>query len=473
MASIDGLISGMGTSDMISQLMKLEAAPQTALKNKVTVQNRAVTAYQSVNSRFSSLLSAARAVTNPDTWGSMKATSSSDAVAVTAKPGSAAGTLSFKVDKLAAAHTVTYNGSVGATTAAVTAADSIVVPLAAGGTANVPLTDKSLAGVVKAINEAAGAAYTATTVQTGPGTFTLQLTAKTTGQASSFGTPPELDAGVLGTGVATTIGIDAKLIVGTDATYEITSATNTFADVLPGVTLTASKIKTDAPVTVTLASDTDSVVGKVQALVDNANVVLNEIASQTKAKTGELAAGPLAGDSAMRKLSQEILSSVSGGAGNLGSLSQVGISVSRDGRLTFDKTKLVDALAADPAKARSYFDSYADVAHPAAAAGFNPGWDVATGLGRRLEAIGAVTSEGVILPTDSPEKAKQGFLTGLIQRRDDQIRGLNDRVTAWDQRLAVRKSNLERQWSGLEVALGKLQSQSSWLSGQLAGMSTS
>ena len=40
MASIDGLITGMSTTDTIAQLMKLEAAPQTALKNKITTANR-------------------------------------------------------------------------------------------------------------------------------------------------------------------------------------------------------------------------------------------------------------------------------------------------------------------------------------------------------------------------------------------------------------------------------------------------
>ena len=34
MASVDGLITGMSTSDTIAQLMKIEAIPQSALKTK-------------------------------------------------------------------------------------------------------------------------------------------------------------------------------------------------------------------------------------------------------------------------------------------------------------------------------------------------------------------------------------------------------------------------------------------------------
>ena len=36
MASVDGLVTGMSTTDTVAQLMQVEALPQTALKNKVT-----------------------------------------------------------------------------------------------------------------------------------------------------------------------------------------------------------------------------------------------------------------------------------------------------------------------------------------------------------------------------------------------------------------------------------------------------
>ena len=36
-SSVDGLVSGMSTSSLISQLMQVEAAPQTALKNKTVL----------------------------------------------------------------------------------------------------------------------------------------------------------------------------------------------------------------------------------------------------------------------------------------------------------------------------------------------------------------------------------------------------------------------------------------------------
>lgn len=480
MASVDGLITGMSTTDTINQLMQLEAAPQTALKAKVTTENKVVSAYQSVNTRLSSIASAARALGEASTWGAMKATSSSDAAAVSAQAGASAGSLSFRVDKLAAAHVVTFTDKTKAVSSVSDAATSPVmsgttfdIKLADGTTKTLTPADKSLQSVVAAINGTANAAYKAAAVQIEPGKYTLQLTATETGSAKSFTAPVGIDN--IGDGVATTVGANAELTVGTDVKYTITSTSNTFADVLPGVTVTAARAQaaTDPVVTVNVTADADAAAAKVQALVDNVNVALSEIASQSKIKSGEVAAGPLVGDSAMRKLSQDLLGAVTSGVAGLGasgtaSLNDVGVSVDRSGKLTFDKQKFTDAFNADPAKTQTYFASYDEKAGGTAAK-FEPGFDEAKGVARKLEAIALIASEGVVDPTN-PTKAKQGTLQALIQQRNDAINGLNDQVSAWDIRLESRRTALQRQFSNLEVALGKMKQQSSWLAGQLAGL---
>src|SRR3954447_21996047 len=99
--SIDGLVSGMNTTDLVNQLMQAEALPQTMLKNKVTTQNKVVTAYQNINTKMAALATAAKALGGADAWGAMKATSSSDAAVVTARAGASSGSLSFKVESVA------------------------------------------------------------------------------------------------------------------------------------------------------------------------------------------------------------------------------------------------------------------------------------------------------------------------------------------------------------------------------------
>jgi flagellar hook-associated protein 2 len=97
--------------------------------------------------------------------------------------------------------------------------------------------------------------------------------------------------------------------------------------------------------------------------------------------------------------------------------------------------------------------------------------ETAFGLARKLTTIGVTATEGIARPSDTPTTLVEGTLGGIIRRRNESIRGLNDQVAAWDVRLATRKANLQRQFSSLEVALGKMQQQSNWLAGQLAGLS--
>ena len=528
--SVDGLVTGMKTTDTINQLMQVEALPQAALKTKVGVANKVVAAYLSVNSRMLSLVAAAKALGSPDTWSAMKATSNSDAAVVTASPGAAAGSMTFQIEKLAATHTMTFSaGSVAsvsdfvtspviAGTPAGTTFDIVVPDGTLGATKTLTLTpaNASLQAVVAAINGATESLYRASAVQIGAGQYTLQLTAKDGGSAAATAfdsaiaqTGPSLGLN-LGTAVVTVQGHDAKLNVGDDpgggpgGAYSIYSKSNTFTDVLSGVTVTAVKAQApgDPPVTINVSADVEGIAAKVQALVDNANVALGEIASQSKVKSGEVAAGALVGDSAMRKLSQDILAAVSGGAnidGNLNSFSAVGVGLDRSGMLTFTKNTtvdgtevipgFVDAYKADPAKTQKYFDQYTEVdsndsmgsdglPNPLSTNStgkgiegkFEPGWDRPVGLARRLAEISLIASEGVTRP-DNPTAARQGILQGLIQRRTDAISDLNDQVSAWDVRLDLRQKSLQLQFSNLEVAMGKMQEQSKWLAGQLATLS--
>jgi flagellar hook-associated protein 2 len=486
--TVDGLVTGMSTSDTVAQLLQVEALPQTALKNKITLQSRTVTAYQSVNSKMAALVTAAKALSAPDSWAGVKATSSSDAAVVTALPGASAGSFSFKVDSLAASHTATFTGQYVSSPS-----DALLAPVLDGTTFDIRLadgsmktltpTDSSLKSVAAAINGDADSMFKAATVQVGPGKYTLQLTAKNSGAEAAFsndldGDPANDLSGALvglnlGGPTLTTQGADARLKVGTtDDAFFITSTTNTFAEVQPGVTVTATKKQgdADAPVTISLAADADGIATKMQALIDTANSALSEIAAQSKGKSGTVAAGALAGDSTMRKLSQDIMSTVSGGAGGLGTYNSVGVGLDRSGKLTLDKDKFAKAYAADPVKTQAYFDSYTETA--AGTTGkFDPGWDQTNGLANKLLTVSLQASEGVSLPSDLPGTSKVGVLQGLIQRRNDAIESLNDQVSAWDVRLDQRKIALQRQFTNLEVAMGKMKQQSSWLAGQLANLS--
>ena len=58
-ASISGLSSGLDTAGIINQLMQLEAVPQGRMRTRVSSEQRAVNAMQTLNGRLASLATTA------------------------------------------------------------------------------------------------------------------------------------------------------------------------------------------------------------------------------------------------------------------------------------------------------------------------------------------------------------------------------------------------------------------------------
>src|SRR6185437_12197402 len=106
LTSVSGLISGLDTSSIITQLMQIEAEPQTALKTTLTNTQTAITSYQDLNTKFKALLTSAQNLTNPATWGARTATSSDASVAASATASALTGSVTFTVNQLASAQSV-------------------------------------------------------------------------------------------------------------------------------------------------------------------------------------------------------------------------------------------------------------------------------------------------------------------------------------------------------------------------------
>src|SRR4051794_12886105 len=177
-----GLISGMDTGSLITQLMQVEANPQTLLKNKLTAIQADAAAYRAVNTRFDALKTAAEALTKPATWSTTKASSSS--ATVTASSGSSAlpGSVTFAVTSLATNHSTISDK---AWSSATTAFDlgSLDVFTADGTTkkGSIPIAaNATLADAVKAINSSSYG-LAAAAVQVAPGSYRLQVSAKESG----------------------------------------------------------------------------------------------------------------------------------------------------------------------------------------------------------------------------------------------------------------------------------------------------
>jgi flagellar hook-associated protein 2 len=63
-----------------------------------------------------------------------------------------------------------------------------------------------------------------------------------------------------------------------------------------------------------------------------------------------------------------------------------------------------------------------------------------------------------------------GVLTRAVASRQSLITDINEQIESWDRRLELRREALQRQYGALEVALGRLQNQSTWLAGQISSL---
>ena len=99
-----GLISGMDTGTLVSQLIAAEGAPQTALKARLTTAEAAASAYRTVNTTFLAVRAAAESAAKSDIWTPVKATSVPRASPSRPAPVPPPGSLTFKVLDTATAH---------------------------------------------------------------------------------------------------------------------------------------------------------------------------------------------------------------------------------------------------------------------------------------------------------------------------------------------------------------------------------
>ena len=353
--AIDGLVSGLDTNSIIQQLMAVERAPQDALVSRKAGVQAALDALGSIRTKLSGLSSAAGTISSAAGWGLRTATTTSSSTAVvSAAKGASIGSLTFTVDRLATAHGL-RSTDVFATTATTAATGPLTFsgPLLSNGTGDpvsVDVGSGSLADVVAGIN-AAGIGVRAAAVNTGAG-YRLQVTSTSTGEDASFTL-----SGIEGGTTLTSTGQDARLVVGSGpGAYDITSSSNTFTDVLQGVTITAVAVSA-TPVTVDVAEDVDGLAKQVQSFVDSLNAVLGEIKTRTAYDAATRTAASLNGDPTVRRVAQELIKAVTDqvGASSLGSAGLAGLQITRNGTFTFDSAAFSAAYRKDPAAVQSLF----------------------------------------------------------------------------------------------------------------------
>ncbi len=448
--SFSGLGSGLDINGIVGKLMQVEAQPLTALQRTEASYQAKLSAFGSLKSALSSLQSAVQTLKKPETFSGMTASSSSQDV-LTAMASQSASVASYTVNviQLAKYHAVRSSDPyTSASDTFTTGTLSIQVGSSDPVTVTIDSTNNTLAGIRDAIN-AADARVSASIVNDGTN-YRLLLTSETLGSNGAI-TVSVTDSGSGGNFalgnlaspnlVTTQNADDAQININGLA---LARSTNTIDDAIDSVTLNLASTGTT---TLTVAKNTSAVTGAINAFVKAYNDAIAGIKQMTNYDAANKKAAVLTGDSTARSIQSQlanlVFANVSGLAGDISRLSDIGITVQKDGTLALDSGKLSAALA-DPDK------------------------DVAA-LFTRTEA----GNEGIAVRFYSMLEGILGA-SGLIASRtdgiNDSIKDLQKRADALNLRLAQIEQRYRAQFSALDTMIASMLKTSSFLERQLAAL---
>ncbi len=443
---ITGLASGLNTNQIIQEEMSLYQQPVTNLQNQqsgLTAQNKALT---SIQSELQSLLSDAQALGDPSLFATSQTVTSSDPTRVTATTGTGAGVGGYQVSVTQLANSAQRTFSYTSPTAA----DSISID---GQSVTIP-AGQSISDFVNSVNNNSNLDVYAAATNSGTVVFSNRQTGDT---GTNFIQVTDSGGALSEQTALAREGQNAQYSVDGGATQS--SATNTVTGAIAGVTLTLTGVTTTSgPVTVNVAPPAPSganIQSAVNTFVSQYNKVISDIQTQvtTPPSSSDPTAGTLYEDPELQGLLSSMRSAMytaqdpSSGS-PIQSLLDIGVStgattgsgaVSQSalaGTLQFNSTTLTSALQSN-----------------------------ALGVQQMLVAFGASFSTMVGSVSDPG-----GTIDSRIQGDNSQITNLGNQITAMQAALTDKQNALVQQFAQLESALSSNQSQSAWLTSQIASL---
>lgn len=224
----------------------------------------------------------------------------------------------------------------------------------------------------------------------------------------------------------------------------VTSASNTFREVVSGMSLTIQKASTTA-VNVTVSANDSGLVTAAEEFVKAYNSLRDDLANLTSFDPDALTTGLLFGTTEALRVDTEISRLVTSrffGLGSFQTLAEVGITVNANGKLELDKAALQEAFAADPEGLKTFFSD-----------------DKNRGVAARFdEVIGRLA--GI---EDKTRGQSDGFLTNRTEVLQATIDNNASRIAALNEYLVRERERLLLHFAQLESILANFQSTQSAL----------
>ncbi len=444
-----GVGSGLPLGTLLEQLETGEDAALQPIQNQEDSLNATLSAYGKLQGALGGLQTAAQALADASAFDTLQASVSSPAFTASVGSGAIAGQYSISVDQLASAQTLVSAGQASRTASNGTGG-TITFTLADGTSHALDLTgkDTSLSGLASAINADASLGVSATIINDGSGSpYHLLLIARQTGTqaaVASIGSDNASLQGILGftqgAGSSVTENPASNALLHIDG-IAITSQSNTVDNAVTGVTLDLDAVDT-SPATLSLTHDDAQTIQAAQGLVTAYNSVLSTLQSLTAYDTTTQTGSPLTGDPLALEVQERLFDAldtpVPGGA--IGSLFNLGLSTDpTSGQLSLNADTLSGLLASDPADVQSLLGGSA-------------------GIGGAFQTL-----------TTNLLQSGGSFSSATAGANDM----LNDLKAQYDQtssRISAQMDTYRQQFTALDAAMAQMNSLSTYLTQQLAGM---
>ena len=443
--SIGGIVSGLDTNSIIDSLVAAASTPKTVMAAKKAKVEKLQTAYEELSSRLTDMQTALDAIDTAEEFRSLSGKTTNEDVATVAVDGDGVvGTYNLTVTQLAdSAMLVSNDAFVDADSTNVGVSGESFSVTYAGITTAINLTsDQTLEELAATINDKVDG-VTAYVMNTGSG-YKLVLSGEDTGASNTLSVDFSGSASLTASfGSGTTTAATAQDALVSINGVSLSSESNSLSDVIQGVTFDIEDVGSTK---VTVGVDEDAMTEKISTFVDAYNSVITYVGSQSIYDEDSNTKGIFIGETVVSRLVANMKSKLSSnfetdGSDPIGALAEIGFKTLQSGKIEFDESAFQDALADN--------------------------LDQVTGLFID-DFIPAMTDF-----IDSNIDSTDGLVSNRLDSLDDIIDGITDDISNFDDRMDAYEARLKKNFTAMEIALGRLQTAQDSLSALLSTTSSS
>ncbi len=431
--SFSGLVSGMDTGSIVSQLVELKRAPIYRLESRKKGYQDQIGALGILKTKLLAFQEMAQKLDSSNEFSSLSATSSDeDTLKVTAADDAAPGSYVIRVESRAVAQKDMSQGY-----------DSRLDSVGSGilsFTVNGETTDLNLVGftsleiLAREINEnVEGVGATVLYDGSATGGYRLVLSGADAGTDNSF----SVDASGMSGGITPIFtnhveAADAHLTVDGIA---VVAGSNNPDDIIAGLTFDLLSAKPGEDIYVDIGRDVEGISENVKAFVDAYNDLKQYMLDESAV------GADLRNNATMRSVGWRIesimTSSLSNGVGSISSFYQIGITRGSDNLLEWNAEDFADALSEDYGGVRDLF----------------------------IERDGNIGKASLLdSAIDNITDSVDGLFKSSTSILNDKIKNADLSIRRYERSIETYQTTLERKFTAMESLVSQLQAQGSYLS---------